>query len=130
MWFIVLFVGLPLLELAVILKINEVFGLLETLLLIVLTGVAGATLARLEGLRVLNEAQKDLIAGKMPAQRMLDGVMILIAAALLITPGLITDAAGFLLLLPPFRIFVRQMLRHWLEKRLRDGSANMIVWHW
>lgn len=130
MWFILLFVGLPVLELAVILKINEIFGLAETLLLIVLTGIAGATMAKLEGLRVLGEAQRDLVAGNMPAPRMLDGVMILLAAALLVTPGLITDVVGFLLLMPPVRVVIRQYLRRWLEKKLRDGSASMITWHW
>lgn len=130
MWFILLFVGLPVLELAVILKINEIFGLAETLLLIVLTGIAGATMAKLEGLRVLNEAQQDLLAGNMPAPRILDGVMILVAAALLLTPGLITDVVGFLLLMPPIRVMIRQYLRRWLERKLRDGSATMITWHW
>ena len=66
----------------------------------------------------------------MPAPRLMDGVMILIAGVLLITPGLITDAAGFLLLIPAVRTIIRAWLKRKLEAKLRDGTANTTFWKW
>ena len=127
-WLMLAFVIMPLVELAVLFKVHSAVGLGYTLAIVVLTGVTGAFLARLQGLLVLRQIQLDLAEGRMPAPRMMDGVMILIAGVLLITPGLITDAAGFALLLPPVRSAIRAWLRSRLEARLREGSITVTSW--
>lgn len=124
-WLTAAFIIIPVLELAVFLRLHEAVGLMNTLGLIVITGFTGAVLARAQGMIVLMEIQRDLAEGRMPAPRLIDGMMILIAGVLLITPGLITDIAGFLLLVP----FVRTLLRAWMKSRfermIREGQVSL-----
>ena len=125
---IVLFVGLPLLELWLLLKLHEAVDLLATLMIVVLTGVVGASLARFQGMLVLGNIRRDLAAGNMPAPYLMDGLMILIAGALLITPGLITDTVGFALLIPAFRKCVKGWLSKWLETRFVHRAIDVDHW--
>jgi UPF0716 protein FxsA len=127
---LVLFVVVPLVELALLIRVGEWLGMMPTLALVIATGVMGATLARMEGARVLTKMQKDLAVGRMPAPYILDGLMILVAGVLLITPGLITDAVGFALLVPTVRNVVKQWLRRVLEKRLRQDTVEVTYWEW
>ena len=122
------FILIPILELAVLLKLHEAAGLGNTLAIVIITGFVGAFLARAQGIMVLAQIRRDLAEGRMPAPRLMDGVMILIAGVLLITPGLITDTAGFLLLIPVVRSTIRAWLRRKLEEKLRDGTANITFW--
>lgn len=117
-------------ELALLLRIGDIVGPWTTLGIVVLTGLLGATLARLEGLRVAIRIQEDLHEGRMPAPYILDGVMILIAGAVLITPGFITDTAGFLLLIPPFRLFIKQWVKRMIEKRIRKDAIDVTYVEW
>ena len=119
------FILIPILELAVLLKLHEVAGLGNTLAIVIITGFVGAFLARAQGIMVLAQIRRDMVEGRMPAPRLMDGVMILIAGVLLITPGLITDTAGFLLLIPAVRSIIRAWLKRKLEKKFRDGTANI-----
>jgi len=130
LFLLVLFVALPLLELAILIKIGEYLGVAGTILLVVATGVMGVTLARLEGFRVFLRVQEDLSHGRMPAPHLLDGLMILMAGLLLVTPGLITDTVGFALLVPGVRSFLKQRLRGWLERKLRRGTVDVTYWEW
>jgi len=118
------FIVMPLLELWLLLQLGGCYGWRVTLLVVVLTGFTGAWLARMQGLQTLLAIRRDMAEGRMPAPRLMDGVMILIAGVLLITPGLITDAVGFLLLIPPVRGAVRGWMRLRLEQKLRDGSVS------
>ncbi|MEM7393564.1 MAG: FxsA family protein, partial [Verrucomicrobiota bacterium] len=97
----------------------------HTLGLVVFTGFLGAALARFQGLRVLHQIRADLALGKMPAPYLMDGVMILLAGAVLITPGLITDAAGFLLLVPAVRQLLKEQLKKKIEEKLRKGTIEV-----
>jgi UPF0716 protein FxsA len=119
-YLIALFIGLPMAELAVLLKVHEVFHFWPTFLLVISTGVVGSFLVKWQGLSLLLEIQREMADGNIPAPQMMDGVMILVAGAFLITPGLITDTAGFLLLIP----FVRQQIRFWLRKKLEEKMRN------
>lgn len=119
------FILLPIAELWVLLKVDNHIGLRPTLLIVMGTGFVGAWLARAQGFRIMLDIQRDLAEGRMPAPRMMDGVMILIAGAFLITPGLITDSAGFLLLVPPVREYIRGWLRLRIERKLQDGSMRI-----
>ena len=122
------FILLPIAELALLLRVHDYVGLGYTLALVVLTGVIGAVLARAEGMRVVTAIQRDVAEGRMPAPRLMDGVMIFAAGLLLITPGLITDTVGFLLLIPATRAAIRAWLRAKLERKLREGSVT--TWRW
>jgi len=121
-----LFVLVPLVELFILVQIGEVVGLLPTLALVLLTGVAGAALARREGLRVLWSFQSELAQGRLPQQQLLDGLSVLVGGAFLVTPGLLTDLAGLALLFPPTRRVVERRVRRALERRIREGSVNFV----
>jgi UPF0716 protein FxsA len=129
-WLLAAFIVMPIVELSVLLKVHDAVGLKHTLAIVVLTGFVGAFLAKAQGLMVMSQIQRDLAEGRMPAPRIMDGVMILVAGVLLITPGLITDAIGFLLLVPPTRAAIRLWLRNKLEEKLRSGSGSVTIWRW
>jgi len=118
------FIIIPLVELIILMKLSERVGWMETLAIVVLTGIVGATLAKAQGLLVVRHIQLDLAEGRLPAPRLMDGVMILVAGALLITPGLLTDAAGFLLLVPGMRAAVRMWLKRRFEDHLHRGGFH------
>jgi UPF0716 protein FxsA len=126
-YLIILFIGLPILEFAVLIKLHGMVGFLPTVLLVLLTGIAGAALVRRQGVAMLFNIQKEMDAGHLPAPQMIDGVMILIAGALLITPGLISDCAGFSLLIPGVRKKIRFWLRKKLEEKMRRGSIQVNI---
>jgi UPF0716 protein FxsA len=112
------FLVVPGLELWLLVVLNRHLGLGPTIGLLLLTGAAGFWLARWQGWRTLQRVRSELGAGRMPSAALLDGALILAAALLLITPGLLTDAVGFLLLLPPTRFLLRRLLVWWFRKRL------------
>lgn len=127
-YLLVLFIGLPVLELSLLLRVHEHVGLGPTLALVVGTGILGATLAKLQGARVLTRIQADLAEGRMPAPHLLDGLLILLAGAVLVTPGLVTDTVGFLLLIPATRKIFKKALRTWLEKKVTRGQVHTVTW--
>ena len=100
---LLLFIIVPAMELGLLIQVGIYLGTWPTLALIVFTGIVGAYLARLQGLSVLTRAQEQMSRGELPAGSLADGVMILIAGALLMTPGILTDVLGFSLLVPAFR---------------------------
>ena len=114
---VVLFITIPLVEVYLLLRLNEYTGsVLTTIGLIVLTGVVGAWLAKQQGLSTVTKIQQALSQGRLPTQELVDGGMILFAAALLVTPGILTDAFGFSLLFPPCRAVYRRLLKRWFPK--------------
>jgi len=98
-----LFVGVPLVELYILIQVGQSIGALSTILLCILTAVAGATLIRMQGLSTLMRARRNLDQGMAPAMEMLEGVTLAIAGGLLLTPGFATDILGFLMLIPALR---------------------------
>jgi UPF0716 protein FxsA len=112
-----LFTLVPLIEIAVLVQIGSKIGVAETIALVIFAGLAGAWLARREGLRVIRDIQADLDAGRLPGDRLIDALLVLIAAILLITPGVISDLLAVLLLLPPIRAVVRRMLKSYFRNR-------------
>jgi len=126
-YLIALFIGLPIVELALLFELHGVVGFLPTVMLVMLTGVAGAALVRRQGLSILLKIQREMSIGNVPAPQMIDGVMILVAGALLVTPGLITDVSGFLLLIPLVREKIRLWLKKKLEEKVRDGYIQVNV---
>lgn len=124
---LLIFVALPAVELGLLIEVGSRIGTVATLAIILTTGVVGASLARRQGLSVLAEFQRETAAGRLPAGTLVDGVVILIAAALLITPGILTDTVGFLCLVPAFRRVVKRALVRRLERAAREGSVHVFV---
>ena len=124
---LLLFIVLPAVELTLLIELGRRIGTLETFAVIVLTGVLGASLARSQGLRVLAKVRAQLAVGEMPAESLLDGLMILIASALLVTPGVLTDAVGFLCLTPAFRGVVRREIVRRFKDAIERGRVEVGV---
>jgi len=112
---LLLFVLVPLVEIYLLIQVGGVIGALPTIALVVLTAVLGAGLMRVQGLSTLARAQASLDRGEIPATELLEGVLILMAGAVLLTPGFVTDAIGFVLLVPPWRA---ALARHFLARRI------------
>jgi len=104
---------------------GQMVGLWPTIGLVVLTGFAGAALARLEGLRTLWRIRGELARGRLPGRALFDGLAILVGGALLLTPGILTDLLGFCFLLPPTRRFLLGRIRKNLEHRLKSGDIQV-----
>jgi UPF0716 protein FxsA len=113
-----LFTIVPVVELAILIRVGSVIGVLPTIAIVVLTGLAGAWLARSEGFGVLDSIRMKMNEGVFPADEMIEGLMILAAGLVLITPGLLTDITGFLLLLPPTRKIARRYLSRFIRRHM------------
>lgn len=113
---IIVFVVVPLIELAVIIAVAGAIGVLPTILALVLVSVLGAWLVKREGVGVMSRMQAALDRGEMPTRELLDGVLIMGAGVLCVVPGFVTDAFGLLLLTPPVRSFVRSRITRRLER--------------
>jgi UPF0716 protein FxsA len=109
----------PLTELIILLRIAEYLSWPWTVALIIATGVLGAFLARREGLKALERIRAELDAGRAPTGAVVDGALILAAGLVLITPGVLTDACGFALLVPP--------IRGWVRRRLGEAFKNRVT---
>ncbi len=115
---LVFFIVVPMVELALLIKLGSLIGVLDTILLIVFTGAVGAILVRTAGIQCLFTVRQQLQSGMFPADELCNGLLILIAGALLITPGLLTDITGFALLVPAVRSVIKTRLRAYLERKL------------
>jgi UPF0716 protein FxsA len=127
---LLLFTVVPLVELFLLVKLGTVIGIGPTILIVIATGVLGAWLARWQGLGVIRRITQDLNEGRLPADALIDGLLILIAGAVLLTPGLITDALGFVLLVPQSRSFVRRSIRARFERRFETNEPDVIDAEW
>ena len=107
---VVLFLLVPLAELYVIIQVGQAFGALNTIALLIIVSAAGAWLVKREGMSVWRRFQRQVESGAVPGREIADGVMILFAGALLMSPGFLTDLFGMALLLPPVRAVVRGTL--------------------
>jgi UPF0716 protein FxsA len=114
-----LFIGLPLLDMVVLIMLGRWLTPWVAILLVIVSGFVGAGLAKRQGLRVWGEIQRDLASGRVPAQGLVDGVIILVAGGMLAAPGFITDFLGLSLLFPQ----VRAPLKAWLRKKLEGMVA-------
>jgi UPF0716 protein FxsA len=115
---VVLFIVVPLAELYVILQVGQAIGVFDTIGLLILISVVGAWLAKREGVGVIRRIQRSVEAGRVPGTELIDGFLILLAGALMLTPGFLTDILAILLLLPPVRVVVRRQLRRVFARRI------------
>ena len=119
---LLLFILVPALELFLLVEMGQLVGTLPTIGLIVFTGILGAFLARRQGIQVLARVRTELQMGRLPADSIFDGVIILVAGAVLMTPGVLTDALGFLCLIPATRGWLKRGLRSQMERAMRGGQ--------
>ena len=121
------FTLIPFLELYLLIEVGTVIGPLKTLALVLLTGFAGAYLARMQGLQTMLRVRSSLQQGIMPKEDLVDALLIFIAGIVLLTPGFITDAAGLLVLFPatrgPIKRFIKDRFNKWIENQ--DIHFNM-----
>ena len=122
------FTIIPIIEIYLLIEIGSVFGALTAVTLVILTGFLGAFLARMQGLQTLYRIQESLREGRMPSGELLDALLIVIAGLVLLTPGFLTDSAGFLLLIPATRNSIKYWLRRQIELRyMSNGSEDIII---
>ena len=119
-YLILLFTIVPIIELALLIKVGQYIGISSTLTIVILTGVAGAYLARTQGLITLIKIQNDINQGILPSDKIFDGMMILCGGLLLLTPGLSTDVIGFAALIP----ITRDLIKLWLRRKVKDWIAE------
>ncbi len=121
---LLMFIGVPILEIAVFIQAGELIGLWPTLATVVVTAIIGTALLRAQGLATLARARQSLDQGKIPVEDIYIGLCLLVAGLLLLTPGFITDGVGFLLFLPPFRRVAGRFLMSLLA---RHGTTRVWV---
>ncbi len=123
------FTLIPVIELYLLIKIGTVVGGLNTILLVITTGFLGAWLARMEGMNTMLKLRMNLQQGLMPAEELLDAVIIFAAGVVLITPGLITDIFGLLLLWPLTRNKIKRIVRKKFDAMKLQGNVNVTRFH-
>ena len=110
------FIIIPLIELVILIKVGSYIGLWPTILIVVLTGVVGAALARYQGFLIINKIRSDVSSGRVPARELIDGLLVLIGGIVLLTPGFLTDIFGFVLLIPVTRNLIKGFVRNQFER--------------
>lgn len=110
----------PLLEIFLLIEVGKVIGTIETIFLVIITGIIGAALARSQGAGTFKRLKEELNSGGIPGEEILNGISILIGGALLITPGLLSDAIGFILIIPqtrtPIKIYAKRKIKRLIEE--------------
>ncbi len=121
-----LIIVVPALEIWLLITAGKLIGAIPTIMLIILTGVLGAWLAKYQGVTALKSAQQKMNSGQMPGDVIIDGLCILIGGVVLLTPGFITDAIGFALLLPPTRNLIKPSIMRAIRNRMDRGQFIVI----
>ena len=119
------FTLLPFIELFLLIRIGRVIGAGSTIAFVIAMGILGAALAKTQGRRVLQEWREALAAGRVPEEGVLGGVLVLAGGLLLITPGVVTDVAGFFCLLPPTRRAIARALSHYMARQVAGGRVQV-----
>ncbi len=122
---VLLFTLVPLIELILLFRIAEVTGWEFTLALVVATGLAGAYLAKSQGRQILGKIRTELSEGRLPGEELVNGLCVLVGGALLLTPGILTDITGFILVIPFSRNLIKKYLRKKFEGMIRSGRADI-----
>ncbi len=123
LFLLALFIGVPLLEIAVFIEVGGRIGLGWTLVVVVATALLGTFLLRRQGFATLRSAQQSMDRGALPMRELFDGLCLLFAGALLLTPGFVTDAVGFALFLPPVRDGLRRLVGRHLQVHMAGGAG-------
>ena len=119
------FAIVPVVELFILIKIGAHIGALNTILLVILTAALGTLLVRREGLRTLRQIQSSLAQGQIPAEELLDGLLIFAAGVLLLTPGVLSDVCALGLLFPYSRMHFKRWLRRRFDRMVASGNVRL-----
>lgn len=130
LYLFLLFTVGPLIEVMLLITMWQNVGLLATIALVLFTGVVGAALARWQGVTAVMRVQRRVRRGQVPADELFDGVLILVAGIVLVTPGLLTDLMGFALLVPPIRSVVKRVLKAWAKKNIEVRTTVGAAPYW
>jgi len=125
-YFIPLFIVVPIVELALLIRIGQAWGLSNTLLLVILTGVLGAILLKIQGISILRRIDRELKEGIIPPDALFDRLFIFCSGVFLITPGIITDILGFAMLFPLFRNLFKYGIKRKIMKTFEQGETIYI----
>lgn len=125
--YLILLLVIPVIEMFILIQAGKIFGFWTTLGILITLGVLGIYLIKSQGLAVFGEIKNELARGQVPTRYLLDALLIIISGALLLTPGLLTDLFGLLLLVPPLRLRVGQKIAHVI---MRYVLPNMIYRRW
>ena len=127
---LILFIVVPLVELALLIKLGNAIGLWPTVLIVIATGALGAALAKSQGTRTVWTIRREMAEGKPPGESLVNGLLILVGGVVLLTPGLLTDILGFCLLVPATRKWFRSKLLEKLRRsaeRKAGGETTIII---
>ncbi len=127
-WLFLLVLVLPALEIGMFIWIGGKIGPWYVILLILLTGIIGISIARWQGLQTWRDVQWQLSQGQVPTKQIIDGVCIFIGGIFLFSPGFITDTIGLIFVIPLTRRFIRQGLYIWLKRSLERGTIIFRRW--
>ncbi|MEF9475943.1 MAG: FxsA family protein [Candidatus Mariimomonas ferrooxydans] len=120
-----IFAVIPVIELALLIKVGSIIGTINTISIVILTAVIGAYMVKLEGLGVMSRIQANMQEGIFPAEELINGMMILLAGALLLTPGFFTDVIGCFMVIPVSRNFLKRIARRYIEKKMSSGEFRI-----
>ncbi|MCK4729307.1 MAG: FxsA family protein [Desulfobacterales bacterium] len=121
------FTLIPLSELYLLIKIGYYMGAFNTILVVIVTGLLGAYLAKLQGIKTMMRVRESLNRGELPAEEMLDALLIFVAGIVLLTPGFITDLAGLGILVPKTRSWFKRWLRKKFDQWISENRANIVI---
>ncbi|PLS16969.1 membrane protein FxsA [Bacillus sp. M6-12] len=125
-YLLLILIIVPAFEIGTLVLSGRTIGYIPTILLIIATGIAGAYLAKKQGLETLQNAQLQMRTGQLPGEAVLDGICILAGACLLLTPGFLTDITGFILLLPLTRKMIKPVLLRFIRHRMINKNITII----
>ena len=125
-----IFTLVPLIELYLLIKIGLHLGAANTVILVVGTGLLGAYLAKMQGIRTVNKIRASLSEGTLPAEELIDALLIFVAGIVLITPGVITDLCGVLILIPSTRLLFKRWLRRQFDRMIASRAVSVHTDGW
>ncbi len=120
-----LFTLIPVIELALLIEIGSKIGILNTVVIVILTAIIGAYMVRTEGMGVMYRIQQNMKDGMFPGEELISGAMILVAGALLLTPGFFTDIIGFLMVIPVSRKYIGNIIKKYIEKKMSNDEIHI-----
>jgi len=121
------FTLIPFSELYLLIKIGYYLGAFNTILVVIVTGLLGAYLAKLQGIKTMMRVRESMNRGELPAEEMLDALLIFVAGIVLLTPGFITDLAGLVILVPNTRSLFKQWLRKKFDQWISEHKTNIMI---
>ena len=120
-----LFAIIPMVELAILIRVGSYLGFFNTITIVILTAVIGAYMVKMEGIGVLSRIQQSMQGGVFPEDELVNGMLILVAGALLLTPGFFTDIIGFLMVFPFTRNYIREFVMRYIKNKMPPGDIEI-----